>query len=235
MSDLRQFIERMPAIQLGETLRAITFVGKGVGCCDNFEVREDAELWSKEERLAFIRRHYKNPEHREFLTGIGEGYTYPQGSLEVDVFWYWDGVGTLLFLVRDGDRIIRAVDNTDCKNESAWEDLEPEEIAAISRPSAVKDDRDEDGDDDDDADNLSLDEVPSDEVLVHLFPTVDDDEETLRVRPYDRPTSFFKDRPASPTQPETQESAAEPPCQCAYHTRKADPPYLKDLTSLDIE
>lgn len=139
MSELASFVAKMNPDALGETLRGMTFVGEGFGCYENFEVRQDAIPWSEEERRSFIRENLvmldpneKNIEfisevvdEREitFMAAAGEAYTFTEGGLTVDVFWYWDGDGTLAFRVRNGEEVVGFVVSDDCKKDHKWENV----------------------------------------------------------------------------------------------------------------
>lgn len=109
-------IEDMEPNQLGEFLRAITFVGEGYGCYENFNVRKDAHKWSDDELKTFVKNH--------FLSTNGAqpyGYTYRKDGLLIDVFWYWDGDGDLIFRIRTKDnKVVRMIRNTDGKKDYTW-------------------------------------------------------------------------------------------------------------------
>lgn len=109
---------------VGEVLRAITFVGRGYGCYENFEVRSDATPWPAEHLEAFIKKVFPNHlDDLDFLKGAAQGHTFQEGSLRVDVFWYWSGDGTLYFSVEENGATVRELINTDCKHDNEWVEL----------------------------------------------------------------------------------------------------------------
>ena len=136
MYKLSALLNKLGDNSVGEVLRAITFIGNGYGCYENFEVRPDATPWSAERLEAFIKKVF--PYHLDdldFLKGAASGYTFQEGSLRVDVFWYWDGDGTLYFRVEEDGATFRELINTDCKHDNEWAELEDN---LSSEPSAER-------------------------------------------------------------------------------------------------
>lgn len=131
-SDLLKFIAEAGADTVGEFLREVTFPGEGIGCYGNFDVGpDDAVEWSDLRRRKFWCDGYPAPLHREDeemcedWAEMGKGYTFSfDGTLRVDVCWFWDGDGTLSFRVFDrhktADGPIRWIENTDCKKDYGW-------------------------------------------------------------------------------------------------------------------
>lgn len=118
----------------GELLRKLTFPGEGFGCYTQYEIRDDAREWDAEERAGFWRYlgYEYDPEEgfdeAEDLASMGRGCTFEFGPYTVDCCWYWDGDGTLCYVVwSDGQRTgdpVRAISNNDCKKDYNWDDLQ---------------------------------------------------------------------------------------------------------------
>lgn len=119
---------------LGEALRTFTFVGDGYGCYENFDVRPDATPLSEEQLktlLAATTPRSRGWSEEEWIAekqtySRCEGYSFKEGNLTIEAFWFWDGDGTLYFRVKEGDTIIREIVNRDCKNDHEWVDITPE-------------------------------------------------------------------------------------------------------------
>lgn len=116
---------------VGEILRELTFVGDGYGCYSDFTVRKGAREWSRDERANYwIAYGYdEDPEDEwswtaDAASDMGQGYTYELDGYRIDVCWYWDGDGTLTFVVWRGDEVLRCLTNTDCKKPNHWTDGE---------------------------------------------------------------------------------------------------------------
>jgi len=122
MSNLAKFLKKLSSDVLGEALREITFVGEGIGCYENFDVRPDATQWTPEKIRSFVEQEFNHLDGVDFVVKVAEGYTFNEGDLIIDVFWYWDGDGILEFCVKKGQEVLRAVINTDCKTDYCWED-----------------------------------------------------------------------------------------------------------------
>jgi hypothetical protein len=123
---LGAFLDEGPTDLVGEWLRWQTFVGRGLGCYENFDVREDAKRWTRDERVIYW-HDLVDPESVEEIADAGKGYTYclyadGDNCILIDVVWYWDGDGVLEFRVGDNHRIIRKVVNNDCKKSYRWVD-----------------------------------------------------------------------------------------------------------------
>lgn len=138
---------------LGELLRAVTFVGKGCGCYENFDLRPDATKWSKEQLNIFISEHLRTkyarneqdqdkdrdegkfiPDHiaDDWRAGA-EGYTFNEDGLTIDVIWYWDGDGTLAFRVKQDGKVKHILVHHDCKNDYGWENFTPIDPAELQK------------------------------------------------------------------------------------------------------
>lgn len=101
---------------LGEILRCWAFPGEGYGCYSTFDVRAE-----------FVKRPISN---REFFLIMGQPpdewwddgdvferaswFAHPNG---IEVGWFWDGDGTLVFLVPEIDGVLST---TDCKHNNEW-------------------------------------------------------------------------------------------------------------------
>lgn len=122
---LAEAILNLDADDLGETLRALTFTGEGIGCFSTFEVRRPASRWGRALRVAlWTALDYDDPDDADRVSecaDLGEGYTWKLDDLLVHVCWFWDGNGTLVFDARSG-RARRLIVNTDCKKDYGWED-----------------------------------------------------------------------------------------------------------------
>lgn len=131
---------------LGELLRAVTFVGEGCGCYENFNIRSDATKWSEEQLNAFIAEHLRDDKHpnnekEKFIPSWDldiirhrvEGYTFTEDGLTVDVFWYWDGDGTLAFQVKKDGKVKHILVHHDCKNDYEWENITPVDPAELQK------------------------------------------------------------------------------------------------------
>lgn len=119
---------------VGELLRGLTFVGGGYGCYENFDVRPDAVEWDSAKRRRFwLNLGYSEADHSydqaAECADMGSGYTWRLGNIQVDVCWYWDGDGTLAFILSDGPQPFRILVNNDCKKDYRWED-DPASIEA---------------------------------------------------------------------------------------------------------
>lgn len=110
---------------LGETLRALTFRGEGIGCYSTFDVRRPSLRWKRRRRLElWTALGYDDPDDPDRVSecaDLGEGYTWKLDDLLVNACWFWDGDGTLVFDARAG-RMRRLIVNTDCKKGYGWEE-----------------------------------------------------------------------------------------------------------------
>jgi hypothetical protein len=95
MSELTELFKKLKPNTLGEVFREITFIGEGLGCYENFEVRKDAVPWSEDEKKLFIVRSLWSDEGDQ---KTGEGYTFVEGNLQIEVFWCFNGDVTLIFV-----------------------------------------------------------------------------------------------------------------------------------------
>lgn len=120
--------KHLSADALGEFLREYTFAGEGYGCYTIFDVREDAIALTPEERMELVRNIYPDY-YNEDLEGTlqdiytaSSAYAFEYDDYNIIVFWWWDGDGTLAFIIRHGEDIIRAIFNDDCKKSYGWTD-----------------------------------------------------------------------------------------------------------------
>jgi hypothetical protein len=120
---------------VGEILRDLTFVGEGYGCYSTFEVREDAREWTREQRRDYWVAFGYDEKGEEVwdwtadeAADLGQGYTYELDGYRIDVCWYWDGDGTLTFVVWRGGEILRSLYNGDCKKSNRWVDDQHEAV-----------------------------------------------------------------------------------------------------------
>lgn len=119
--DLEGLLKRLTVDTLGELLREITFVDEGLlGCYNTFKVRSDAKEWSCQKIRKFIKERYNYIDEEDCTKDNPKGYTFKEGNLTIDVFWKWDGDGTLYFRVRDDNKIIIEIINDDCKKIYGW-------------------------------------------------------------------------------------------------------------------
>lgn len=129
-SDLRQLFGSANPNLVGELLRGFAFTEE-FGCYSCFEVRGDATRWSASELGDFWReeisqQHLTPEEHAEQVAEcvlLGEGYTFNFDRYSIDMAWYWDGDGILLFSIYDQEnKLIRSLSNDDCKKNNRWVD-----------------------------------------------------------------------------------------------------------------
>ena len=112
---------------LGEALRAAAFLPDGngdYGCYSTFKVSEDfkpvdknSELGAKLIKLLGV-SDFDDPddpdnEYDEFILEASSLYS----AGDIHMAWYWDGDGTLLFVI-DSEKL--AIINTDCKKDYEW-------------------------------------------------------------------------------------------------------------------
>lgn len=113
---------------VGELLREQTFVGEGLGCYYNSDVRSDAVEWSAEQRedywtqIDWIERDDDPWNDYDMVVSSSHGYSFSFEGLTVEACWYWDGDGVLTFRVWEGERLLRSLQNTDCKKTYRWND-----------------------------------------------------------------------------------------------------------------
>src|SRR3989344_7120946 len=123
MSGLAVLLKRLAETTnngLGEALRALTFVGEGYGCYRNFDVTPKATPWSDDQLRIFMEYNDIALDHQARVRS--RGYRYHIDSLTVDVFWCWDGDGTLYFRLWEGGELLIEVINYDCKHGNEWEE-----------------------------------------------------------------------------------------------------------------
>jgi len=116
----------------GELLRGLTFPANntdetdwGLGCYSTFEVIEDARPLDKDARAEILAAAF-GPEddpddwgYRQEEIDTSTGYTFEVAGATINVVWYWDGDGTLIYqiLTDAGERVIH---NSDCKKTIRW-------------------------------------------------------------------------------------------------------------------
>lgn len=105
------------ANDLGEIMRAFLFKGgMGLGCYETFEVREGwMERLFDEFAFGMVAERNSGPNQEDDADIFLNGSHFTHIDYPIDAAWYWDGDGTLSFLV---DR--RAIINTDCKKRNNW-------------------------------------------------------------------------------------------------------------------
>lgn len=122
---------------VGELLRSVTFVGEGLGCYSNFDVRDDAVEWPEERRRTFYdvahnSAGFVDPDEPEWdearqaeleleVKG-GQSYSFKIDGFDIDVTWYWDGDGVLAYAIWEGPELVRTLLNSDCKKSNYWFD-----------------------------------------------------------------------------------------------------------------
>ena len=122
MNELAMFLKKICPNTLGEALREITFIGKGYGCYESFEVRTDAVGWTKDQLEAFVNDRFDHLDGNDYVVEKSYGYTFQEGSLTIEVFWFWDGDGYLHFRVKEGKEVIGEIFNSDCKCGHEWKE-----------------------------------------------------------------------------------------------------------------
>ena len=115
LGELASFLQKINVNAAGESLRGYAFVGKGLGCYENFEVTPDAKPWSNEKITQVAMELFDENDVP------GHGFSFNIGSVAVDLFWCWDGDGTLYFKASEDGEVIREIINTDCKKPWDWE------------------------------------------------------------------------------------------------------------------
>jgi hypothetical protein len=125
MTELAAFLRKLSPNSLGEALREITFVGEGKGCYENFDMRPDVISWRREQTKDFYEEYFDSADDKDmaYIVNKAHGYTFVEGGVTVDVFWYWNGDGTLCFRTKEREEIIAVIVNTDCKKSYQWENL----------------------------------------------------------------------------------------------------------------
>lgn len=130
MNQLEEFFKQADPDVVGEMLREITFVknrSDEFGCYSTFEVIKSAREANFEERTDFWRRFRVSSEedYAEDFANLGQGYTYLFMGFIINVCWYWDGDGCLVFEILNEDygNMIRCVVNNDCKKNYRWKNV----------------------------------------------------------------------------------------------------------------
>lgn len=130
MIEFAELVKKMPPNGLGELLRAITFVGEGLGGVENLVVRKGAQ-WACEQKKTFILEHCDEPpteeEMEEFNASVAKSeiYTFIEGNLIVDAvvdLEPHEGNPVLAFRIRNGEKTIRFVENFHAKVENTWKE-----------------------------------------------------------------------------------------------------------------
>lgn len=100
----------------GELLRNWAFVGEGLGCYANFELRDgfvEIDPNSPQGKALISGLQYVEDEEEDYSPDV---YLYHHPDYDVYVAWYWDGDGTLLIGYKENWAL-----NTDCKKSDEWE------------------------------------------------------------------------------------------------------------------
>lgn len=132
--------DTMDANVLGEFLREITFVGEGYGCYSTFDVRADATELPQEYCKDFFRQHAGDRAYfdEDYEGIVFIGHRFALDDVVIEVIWYWDGDGCLVFrlfpidwmdwhdpVAQATDRHpARVVMNNDCKKSYNWEEVD---------------------------------------------------------------------------------------------------------------
>ena len=104
----------------GEALRRYLFVGPGLGCYANFDLRPEFSALDKATPLGaqvlriLFAGQYPDCDARE----VAQVSLY--ASATELVAWWWDGDGTLLVGELDEGKLTRAAVNDDCKKAYGW-------------------------------------------------------------------------------------------------------------------
>jgi hypothetical protein len=116
---------------LGELLREAGFIGEGLGCYYNFDVRADAKEWDSAERQNFYTQigwiDPTDPDEWndwEEVVNKSHGYSFSFENVKVEMAWYWDGDGVLAYRVWRDKELLRSIINSDCKKPYRWEEVE---------------------------------------------------------------------------------------------------------------
>lgn len=109
-------------VTLGELLRELTFIGDGYGCYSTFDVRPDARELPHHVARWFFDEGDDEAEWDHLEDEDYSGYVFEQDGLTIEVFWYWDGDGTLAYRISNAEGALRIIENNDCKKSSRWSD-----------------------------------------------------------------------------------------------------------------
>ena len=107
---------------VGEIFREYTFVGEGLGCYSNFDVKDS--FMEQDHAFLDMEVHRRigglilDESEEALIEYLVRVTIYQDSDTGLIVAWHWDGDGTLYF--REGDV---EVINTDCKNAYTWEFL----------------------------------------------------------------------------------------------------------------
>lgn len=97
---------------LGETLRSLCFVGEGLGCYSQFNVNSGLmpvlKPTNEVETAIFDMQ-------KSQMGDFGSVSCYYHTEFEIYMFYWWDGDGTLGFVIDN-----RWLVNTDCKKTHGW-------------------------------------------------------------------------------------------------------------------
>ncbi len=126
MGELARFFSKLSPNSLGEALRDITF-GRNF-CVIINNIRLDAIPWSQKQIKVFYKEYFSSANNEDMVHAINRntvfGYTFIEGSMTIDVFWYYISDGTLCFRVKEGEEIIALIVTADCEETDQWENLE---------------------------------------------------------------------------------------------------------------
>jgi len=119
---------------VGEIARALTFPAQPeeMGCYGSFRVRPDAtpspvDSIERVFRLWTSNQDANDPMVQEYLNQlrrISKAYSFSESGVKIDCLWYWDGDGTLVYTFRTLDGRQRIIENSDCKKDYCWRELD---------------------------------------------------------------------------------------------------------------
>ncbi|OHA07138.1 MAG: hypothetical protein A2934_02325 [Candidatus Sungbacteria bacterium RIFCSPLOWO2_01_FULL_47_10] len=128
---MKTLLKKMGPNGAGELLRAITFVGDGVGCYETFDVRPDGRRWTDDEHFRFCMEYGMTS--GDGALSHGEGFTFHEDGLIIDAAWWWDSDGTLGFRITEDGKEILAITNHDCKLDHEWENAKKLSLGEIRK------------------------------------------------------------------------------------------------------
>lgn len=125
---------------IGELLRLLTFPehdgGELVGCYTTFAVRPDATPLDPAARARLVALSLRGPAEIDQLADLeitsddaaqveednanAEGYVFAEGDLRIELAWFWDGDGWLVYRVFSPAGFVCGVVNDDAKKPHNW-------------------------------------------------------------------------------------------------------------------
>src|SRR6185312_12602247 len=98
-------------------MRYWAFIGKGYGCYENFDVREDSNFSQMSPReVAILFGRPFDPNYEADNECLKEAAWFKDKS-GIEFGWWWDGDGTLAFVIPE----VGILRNSDCKKDHDWE------------------------------------------------------------------------------------------------------------------